>query len=311
MNIFKNSFENPTEEERKLIESYFKGYDYRGAGYTYIANYIWRNTHCLCWEIIDDYLFMAGADCMIADPNAAVPMPLSKDGDYDSQKLRSAVLKAKERFTERKKKFRMILIPGHMVHFLEEAFPGEMEFEHDRDDDEYVYLKEKLINLSGRALHKKKNHLNYFLKTFDYEARELKLSDREEVLGLVEEMRFAKGLDEDESESLLMESEAISEMMNLIEESDVYSVGIYIDGKLQAFSIGELIGEDTSVAHFEKANGSYRGLYQLVAREFCLKLPEEVVYVNREEDMGLPNLRQAKEALRPDHMEEKYSGCFL
>lgn len=33
--------------------------------------------------------------------------------------------------------------------------------------------------------------------------------------------------------------------------------------------------------------------------------------LNREEDMGLENLRHAKEALKPDHMEEKYSGCFL
>ena len=63
---------------------------------------------------------------------------------------------------------------------------------------------------------------------------------------------------------------------------------------------------DTAAEHFEKANSAFRGLYQLVCREFCLTLPEEVIYVNREEDMGLPNLRQAKEALKPDHMAERY-----
>ncbi len=311
MNIFKHSFDNPTDEEVEILESYFRGYDYRGAGYTYIANYIWRNTHCLCWEVINDYLFMAGADCMIADPNMAISMPLTKDGNYDREKFKEAVLEAKRRFDERKRKFQMILIPGHMVEILEDTFPGQMEFTHDRDDDEYVYLKEKLISLSGRALHKKKNHMNYFLKNYSYEARKLTAEDRDEVLAFTDRMREAKDLDKDEAESLLMESEAIGEMMNLIDLPEVYSAGIYIDGKLQAFSIGERLNEDTAVAHFEKADDSFRGLYQVIAREFCLNLPEEIVYVNREEDIGIPNLRKAKEALRPNHMEEKYSGCFL
>ena len=63
--------------------------------------------------------------------------------------------------------------------------------------------------------------------------------------------------------------------------------------------------------HFEKADDDYRGLYQVICSEFCKRLPEEIVYVNREEDMGLENLRKAKEALRPDHKEVKYGGCFL
>ena len=71
------------------------------------------------------------------------------------------------------------------------------------------------------------------------------------------------------------------------------------------------MSEDTAVEHFEKANDDFRGLYQAICSEFCKNLPEEIVYLNREEDMGLENLRHAKEALKPDHMEEKYSGCFL
>jgi hypothetical protein len=38
-----------------------------------------------------------------------------------------------------------------------------------------------------------------------------------------------------------------------------------------------------------------------------MALSEETVFVNREEDMGLPNLRQAKEALAPCRMEERYT----
>lgn len=311
MNIFKHCFESLTEEDVKVLKKYFGGYDYRGAGYTFLANYIWRTTHCLCWEIIGDYMVMAGADCMIGDPNAIISMPMTKDGVYDPAKLRETVLAAKEKFDERKIPFSVELIPGHMVHFLEEAFPKEMKFTHDRDSDEYVYLKEKLITLSGRALHKKKNHMNYFLKNFQYEVKKITADMTDDVLEFVREVKEKKGYDEAEAESLRMEEEAITEALKFIDMPEVYSTAIFVDGKIAAFSIGERINDTTAAAHFEKASDNYRGLYQVIASEFCKRLPKEIVYVNREEDMGLENLRQAKEALKPEYLEEKYSGCFL
>ena len=311
MNIFKHCFEELTEKDAEVLKEYFHGFDYRGAGYTFLANYIWRNTHCLCWEVIGDYLCMAGADCMIGDPNAIISMPLTKNGVYEPEKLRETILEAKRRFDDRKIKFLIELVPGHMVQFLESAFPGEMIFEHDRDSDEYVYRKDKMITLSGRALQKKKNHLNYFLKNYQYETKPLTTEMTEEVIDFVVQMREGRDYDADEMESLRMEEEAIREIMKFVDRSEVYSTAILIDGKLQAFGIGERLSEDTAVEHFEKANDDFRGLYQAICSEFCKNLPEEIVYLNREEDMGLENLRHAKEALKPDHMEEKYSGCFL
>ncbi len=312
MIIFKNSFENMTKEDARLLGEYFRGFDYRGAGYTLLANYIWRNTHCLCWEIIGDYLCIAGADCMITDkPNAIISMPMTRTGSYDPASLREAVMEARRRFEQRKIPFSIELVPGHMVQYLEEAFPGQMDFVRDRDSDEYVYLKDKLISLSGRALHKKKNHMNYFLKNYEYEVKPISRDMTEQILDFVVRIREVRDYDADELESLRMEEEAIREMLQLVEEPKVYSAAVFADGSLQAFAIGELLSGDTAVEHFEKANDDYRGLYQVICSEFCKMLPEEIVYVNREEDMGLANLRQAKEALKPDHMEERYSGRFI
>ena len=311
MNIFKHCFEELTDEDVKTLKEYFHGFDYKGAGYTFLANYIWRNTHCLCWEVIGDYLCMAGADCMIGDPNAIISMPMTKNGTYEPEKLRETVLEARRRFRARKIPFSIELIPGHMVEYLEAAFPGELDFEHDRDSDEYVYLKEKLITLSGRALHKKKNHMNFFLKTYAYEVKSIDTSMIPEILELTAALKAEKDYDGDELESLNMEEEAIREILQFAEEPRVFSTAVLIDGKIEAFAMGERLSEDTAVEHFEKANDRFRGLYQVICSEFCKGLPEEIVYVNREEDMGLENLRHAKEALKPDHMEEKYSGCFL
>lgn len=323
MNIFQHCFEELTEEDKKLLQEYFYGYDYRGAGYTFFSNYIWRTTYCLCWDIIDDYMVMAGSDCLREDAKAVIAMPLTKDGTYEPKKLREAILKAKNKFQERKIDFSIEVIPEHMIKYLEAAFPQEMIFCEDRDDDEYVYLKEKMITLSGRVLHKKKNHMNYFKKNYSYEARPLTLEDKEDVLALVKTFIDGKEnpashpdnaevnlIDEEELETLKMEEEAITEAMKLIEYPNIYSIGLYLEGNLKAFSIGERLNENTAVAHFEKAKDGYRGIYQVVASEFCKALPEDIVYINREEDMGIENLRQAKEALRPDHMVKKYSAVF-
>lgn len=317
MDIFKSCFEKLTSDDRILMNQYFHGYDYKVASYTFMANYIWRNTYCLCWEIKDDYLYMAGTDCMTRDPQAIISMPLTKTGTYDIDMLRKGVLEAKEKFDSRGLPFSIEVIPESLVPVLEEAFPGQLKFDSSRDDEEYVYLKDKLINLSGRALHKKKNHMNYFKKNFVYEARPLTLDDEEALVCLVRDLMTLREeaspqaeVDE-EMESLRVEEDAISEAIKMVELEDVYSMGIFIDGSLVAFSIGERLNKDTAVAHFEKAVDSYRGLYQVVASEFCKALPEDIVYVNREEDMGIENLRKAKEALRPDHMVKKYSAQFL
>ena len=311
MDVFKHCFEQMTEEDVKVMKEYFDGYDYQGASYTFLANYIWRTTYCLCWERISDYLCLAGADCMTREPKAIISMPLTRDGSYDKEKLRKVILEAKRRFEERGVEFSMHLIPGHMVPLLEEAFPNEMKFTHDRDYDEYVYEKEKLEHLSGRALHKKKNHLNFFLKTYKYEAKPITQEMIPQIMELTDKVREERNYGEDELESLNAENEAIREILRFVNDPKVYTVAMFIKGKLEAFAIGERLSEDTAVEHFEKANDDFRGLYQAICSEFCKILPEEVKFVNREEDMGMENLRQAKEALKPHHMAEKYSGCFL
>jgi Uncharacterized conserved protein len=311
MDVFKHCFENLTEEDVKVMKDYFDGYDYQGATYTFLANYIWRTTYCLCWERISDYLCLAGADCMTREPRAIIAMPLTRDGNYDSKKLRKVILEARKRFEERGVEFAIHLIPGHMVHLLEEAFPGEMEFTHDRDYDEYVYEKEKLMHLSGRALHKKKNHLNYFLKTFKYEAKPITEDMIPQIMELTDKVSEARSYGDEEIESLNAEKEAIAEILKFVDDPKVYTVAIFIKGKLEAFAIGERLSDDTAVEHFEKASDDFRGLYQAICSEFCKSLPDDIQFVNREEDMGFENLRQAKEALKPHHMAEKYSGCFL
>lgn len=321
MSVFANDFRHLNKDDEKLIKEFFDGYNYDGAAYTYIATYIWSTSFCISWEIIEGYLCMAGTTC--TDPTADVfmSMPLVRGNsepderyrsEYEPESLKTAILKCREKFAEAGKPFIFTSIPGHLIPVLKDAFGDDIDFVHGDDWDEYIYLKEKLIDLSGRALHKKKNHLNFFLRNYEFEAKPIANVERCDILKLASAIKDFKSQDPDEVADLEGEFMAMEQILDIIEEGcdRVYGVGIYIKGNLEAFAIGEVISENMAAEHFEKANDQFRGLYQLVCREFCKLLPESVVYVNREEDMGLPNLRQAKEALKPDHMSERYSAII-
>ena len=38
MEIFKNNFDELSDDDKNLLDSYFTGYPYKGAGYTLVAN---------------------------------------------------------------------------------------------------------------------------------------------------------------------------------------------------------------------------------------------------------------------------------
>ena len=83
--------------------------------------------------------------------------------------------------------------------------------------------------------------------------------------------------------------------------------GIYIDNNLEAFTFGELLNPDTFVVHVEKANPEIRGLYTAINKLFLENEFPDVEFVNREEDLGLEGLRQAKLSYKPIKLVEKYT----
>ena len=52
--------------------------------------------------------------------------------------------------------------------------------------------------------------------------------------------------------------------------------------------------------HFEKADIHVDGSYSAINQFFAASLPEEFLHVNREEDLGIPGLRQAKLSYNPE-----------
>ncbi|MDR0874621.1 MAG: phosphatidylglycerol lysyltransferase domain-containing protein [Clostridiales Family XIII bacterium] len=298
-----------TLEDRALLEEYLNGFDYRTSGLSFTSLFMWKEINMFSWEIIGDYLCITGADNL--DPVMGEPFmlpPLTRTGVYEPVGLRAAITEAKRRFEEKGKPFNMMLVPVPVLAALGEAMPGELEFEEDRANFDYVYDTRELAELKGRAFHSKKNHLNYFLANYAYEYGPLLPDMADEAMDFIRAFNERKNLeDPHERELLAFEERAMQDVFHHLDTVGYLTGAIRIGGRIEALSIGGHLGGNTVTVHIEKANTEFRGLYQAINNEFCKGMDAGITRINREEDMGIPGLRKAKLSYNPIELIEKYT----
>jgi hypothetical protein len=174
----------------------------------------------------------------------------------------------------------------------------------DRNNSDYIYSSKDLIDLSGRKYHKKKNHLNRFKKDYVFEYKELDIEVVECFLDMQEEWcRMRECL---EKPDLLSEDYAVHEALIHFEELDYKGGAIKIDSRIEAFSLGEVLNDNTAVIHIEKANPEIQGLYTAINQLFTSNTWHKMEFINREQDLGIDGLKKAKESYYPHHMVKKY-----
>lgn len=189
---------------------------------------------------------------------------------------------------------------------LVEELGGAEDFviEPTREHFDYIYPREALATLAGRKYSAKRNHINSFLREHTYAYEPMCAENVQECLR-VACMWCEKRRCEDDM-GLLEERDAVFAALQNFGDLRVVGGVIRVDGFVQAFSIGEMLNRDTFVVHIEKADPDMRGLYPLINREFALHAAGEALWINREQDMGEPGLRRAKESYYPDHLVEKF-----
>lgn len=193
-------------------------------------------------------------------------------------------------------------IGDHQLHAWQEnlqKYHRDVEIIEDRDNADYIYERKDLIELVGQSLHKKLVHAHHFAE--DHPDRVLipahlvKPSDMETVLN-----EWAAGRDvvEDYKSTLC----AIEHQ----EELNLKGAVLYADNRPVAFTLGEYDGPSRFIIHIEKAITELRGVYQYINRAFAASLPDSVLEINREQDLGIPGLRQAKLTYKPSGFVMKY-----
>jgi hypothetical protein len=171
----------------------------------------------------------------------------------------------------------------------------------DRDNYDYLYSREDLVNLTGRKFHKKKNQLNLFIRNNECQAKPLLEEYRDDALQV---LRRWNNRNDEPAESVAA-AEALEKMWPLQLCGGIF----YVNGRPVAYCLGEELALGTSfVIHFEKAvlEPEFKGLYQFINQAFASILPDKYDTINREQDLGDAGLRQAKESYNPAGFVKKF-----
>jgi hypothetical protein len=174
----------------------------------------------------------------------------------------------------------------------------------DRDNFDYLYPRAKLATLSGRQLHRKKNLVNLFLRNNQCVAKPLLEEHAGDALAILERWK----IQQEQPGDYAAARAAIENMETLQLCGEIF----YVEGEAVAYVLGEEVAQGRMfVIHFEKAvlKKEYTGIYQYVNQAFVATLPEKYELVNREQDLGEPGLRRAKESYRPVGFVKKYRAA--
>ena len=191
---------------------------------------------------------------------------------------------------------------------MEQCCPGRFVFTPDRDNFDYLYLAEKLATMGGKKLHGKRNFCNRFEKTHSWEFRRL---TRGLIPACMEMLGQWQAEFDTPPDGLEEEHGAIIRAFMRYVALELEGGALFAEGRLIGFTIGEVISSDTFDVHFEKAFASIPGAYPMVCREFTRQLladHPQLVYLNREDDMGQANLREAKLEYAPELLLAKYTA---
>lgn len=159
--------------------------------------------------------------------------------------------------------------------------------------------------LRGKKFRAKRNHINRFRSLYpDYEYQPLTPELIPECLRL--ESQWCKANDCAENEALQNERRSMNAALKSMDELDVTGGILRVGGKIVAFTFGAPVNHETFDTCVEKADTEIEGAYAMINYEFANHIPEQYVYINREEDLGLEGLRKAKLSYQPHTLLEKF-----
>lgn len=197
---------------------------------------------------------------------------------------------------------------------LERMYPGRFRFHFDRDAFDYVYDIQDLAELKGKKYQRKRNHLNRFRDNHpDHVLEPITDENIDQVRQLVQswyELRMA----EDPHADFHMERSAIKKALDHWQILGMEGLLLRVDDQPVAMTMGSRLNDNTFDVHFEKALDIADGAYAAINNGFARYLKEkypDVLFLNREDDMGLEGLRKAKLSYNPHHMIDKSWACLL
>lgn len=289
-------FKELSIEDYPLIHGYKEEMMISDMGFTQL--YAWQNKFHNHYRIINGYL------CILYRRDNGEYSCYAPLGHYEKQRYNETILLLKEDFDKAGIPFRFDFVPEDWLPRFGMLEGYEVSTGCNEDFSDYLYRSEEFLDLKGKINEQKRYLVRYFTNHYDYRYESLTGDNLDQGRKVAEQ--WCVGRDCGEC-YWGCEKEAIFRILDHWDTFECRGALVCVDGEPKAFMIGEQIRCDMVVSHFQKADRRLKGLYAFISNQFYLREYPGIPYINLQEDMGIPGLRESKMWYRPCKMVRKYT----
>jgi hypothetical protein len=255
-------------------------------------------TNMVCWNDYAHYRYAFVEDCVILSSTiAGLTRFRPPIGPRNPDLQREVLMLAAE--SEEEQPF--VILDTETKDWMAGLYP-QLEFHPERRYFEYVYLAAELAELPGKGFLTIRHQLNKFMKTCSPQIEKIGVDNISEIREFLDQWCEWKDCESDPT--LASEKEAVSYAISHYRELELSGLAIRSEGKIGAMSLFEGLNKDTALVHFEKGLPDCKGIYRAINAETAKILARDYTYINRESDMGVAGIREAKMRYHPHHMVE-------
>ena len=290
--------------DRHLLEPIFHKTPYFSCNYNFIGLILWNKVYPAFYTFADNFLVTATKNF---DNSLTYNFP---PYDANDMIIKDIIEMLVDYSKQNNIKFKMDRINDQMKNTLSNLFPNRFIFKELRWQYEYIYNVADLIELKGSKYQPKRNHINQFIRNYDYKYSQLTVNDVPECISLLLEWKKQRNCN---SSNCIMNQEictALSALENFKEYKFTGGV-IRVDNKIVAYCMGQSINDFVFDTMFEKGLDNYIGIYAMINQQFAKHQLLNYQYVNREEDMDNEGLRKSKMSYFPTILLRNYEVTEL
>jgi len=184
--------------------------------------------------------------------------------------------------------------------------PGELIIEEDRDNFDYISASAELAKMEGANYKRLRRFVAPHIEKGILSVKELELNPHNYMLlqGLFDAWMIGR---HKENRDVTAERKAFMNAFSLLWQFNCRIYGLFHQEALVGWALYEIINKKYALAHFEKTDDSIEKMSYTFKVLVAKDLLGHCEYINYEQDLGIPGLRQAKSSLRPSHMLKKYT----
>lgn len=291
-------------EDKDKLYPILSRLNYKLSDYSFTNLFIWSEQFGLKWSFYKDKIFI------VYDSSRDYCTMLIDIDSYEYSDV-SIYLKISDEMIRQGRSGNFYLVDLDFVDKNKEKFSHYFETSVDESFSDYVYNTKMLVDLKGPKLAKKKNLISQFQRNYpNYFVKTICKEDLVKCIELAE--KWCKVASKCNDLSFIQEELALKKAILYYNELNLDGLLLYSSSNKQdtdsmcAFTLFSKLNDNTADIHFEKSDIQIHGSAQVINWETAKYLANKYAHLNREQDLGVQGLRQAKKSYVPEFIYHSY-----